>query len=76
MAPCHWARQCPTVAQSLNLTGEDEVKAIFIPVTSEVSIGWFMLWAHFRINMKIIGLDKMKGKGIFRGTYLTIELLT
>lgn len=36
--PCHWARQCPLMAPSLNLTGEEEVKAIFIPVNSaEVS---------------------------------------
>lgn len=46
LVPCHWARQCPSMAPSLNLTGEDKVKAIFIPVTSEVSIGWFMLWTH------------------------------
>ena len=32
--PCHWARQCPIMAQSLNLTGEEEFETIFIPVIS------------------------------------------
>lgn len=34
MFPCHWARQCPIMAPSLNLTREEKLKAIFIPVIS------------------------------------------
>ncbi len=32
--PCHWARQCPNMAPSLNLTGEEKLETIFIPVIS------------------------------------------
>lgn len=32
--PCHWARQCPVMAPSLNLTGEEKFETIFIPVIS------------------------------------------
>ncbi|XP_045886584.1 elongation factor 1-gamma isoform X1 [Micropterus dolomieu] len=34
VVPCHWARQCPVMAPSLNLTGEEELETIFIPVIS------------------------------------------
>lgn len=32
--PRHWARQCPTMARSLNLSGAEKLESIFIPVVS------------------------------------------